>query len=106
MNATVEIVRFYEAGWDPPEQKDREYNRFFKSDEAKYIYWELHLRHPKRSSDTQGAIHEQWFQDGKRIRREGTEHTIPASWTGSSLSSGAGGRTLRGWDVGSYGIDL
>tara|TARA_B100001245_G_scaffold194731_1_gene153429 strand:- start:566 stop:934 length:369 start_codon:yes stop_codon:yes gene_type:complete len=106
MNATVEDVRFYESGAPPPEQEDRKYNGFFKSDEARYIFWEVLLTYPERYSGTKLVVHAQWFENGKRVWRHDSEHSHPSSWTGSYHTDGWGIKTSGPWDAGSYEVDF
>jgi len=107
LNATVENVRFYEGDREGLDEiEDREYNGFFKSDEARYINWELHLNYPEHYSEIAFVVHWQLFKGRERLTRQDTEASISASWTGSYHSKGWGRNTPGSWDAGFYEIDF
>jgi len=106
LNATVKNVRFFETGGGHIDQEDREYNGFFKADEARYIAWELHLNYPEHYRDIDFVIHWQVFQDGKRIFRGDASQRIEASWIGSWHTKSYGCEDTGCWDAGFYEMDF
>ena len=88
LRATVTGLRFFES---PQQPAKRHYDDLFFYNAARYIYWELHLRHPALGRQTSFTVERDvWYAPGGEVAYRATRSfTLEPDWTESFVYSGA-----------------
>lgn len=87
LRATVTGLRFFES---PQQPAKRHYDDLFFYNAARYIYWELHLRHPALGRQTSFTVEDVWYAPGGEVAYRATRpFTLEPDWTESFVYSGA-----------------
>jgi hypothetical protein len=112
-NPQVQILRFYESGYDVVPREQRVYAERFARETTRYINWELNLEHPApgRWVDFQiTAVYYRWNEAGsvafcKEFDRHTLDTHVEGDWTWSSHGYGYGFDDPGNWALGSYRVD-
>ena len=87
LRATVTGLRFFES---PQQPTKRHYDDLFFYNAARYIYWELHLRHPALGRQTSFKVEDVWYAPGGEVAYRATRSfTLEPYWTESFVYGGA-----------------
>ncbi|MFC1680849.1 hypothetical protein ACFL1S_03520 [Pseudomonadota bacterium] len=108
LNASVDALLFYESALGIPDQADRKYNTEFFASQARYINWELRLRHPAPGRKLNFRIDATYLDPKGQVKAEHYLDTYyAANWT-SSIHSGGYGNDTPGvaWSPGTYRLDV
>jgi hypothetical protein len=109
-NPQVQILRFYESGYDVVPREQRVYAERFARETTRYVNWELNLEYPApgRRVDFQiTAVY--YFSNSASVWEEFHRHNFDAyvegKWTSSSHGYGYGFADPGNWTIGTYRAD-
>ena len=105
--ANVTSLRFFESPGDAPPYNQRTYQDRVARGTARYIYWELNLKHPKPTRRVDFAINAVWHGPDNAVLAEQTYPThLNADWTTSYHNMNWGWPEAGHWQIGHYTVDL
>lgn len=100
-------MRFYESDTNGTPYEQRVYSTSFKSETARYIWWELVITHPPTGQRIDFIIHAVYYKPDGSIFYERDMNTYEEpDWTSSYLYSGAGWDQPGNWEKGTYTVVL
>ncbi len=109
LGAQVTQVRFFES---PPHPNliplgERTYGHAFAQQEARYIWFELHVQHPNLGSPPSIPIFIRYLrQDGSTLIEGEAVISLQAGRTNTILSKGAGWDSPGNWPAGTYTLHV
>lgn len=107
LNATVREVVFYESAWEILPTKDRVYRVEFSQSQARYIKWELRLKHPKPGKRINFRIQAKYYSPtGKLLVDQGINTYLGSNWSTSWHGFGYGYDKPGSWALGTYRVDF
>jgi len=105
----VASLRFYESSRGIPPEIDRVYRTEFPQSLARFINWELRLKHPKPGKKINFEIQAKYYTPmGKLLVNQSLKTFVKADWSNSNHSYGYGNNKPGPdtWPVGTYRVDL
>jgi uncharacterized caspase-like protein len=108
INGKVTGVRFFESGFNIPEQKDRTYRKNFSRTQTRFVNWEVFFEYPAPGRRIDFKIEAIWYNNGAEIWRHDYDTYALPDWTSSWSSRGYGWKEASAstWKAGSYRVDF
>ncbi|MFC2165821.1 protein kinase [Acidobacteriota bacterium] len=107
LNATVTEVKFYEGGTNGVAYKQRVYSNRFASNNSRFVFWELHLKHPAPGRRVDFKVDAVWYNpDGSVFSRQTKSTYLEPDWKTSWHVYGSGWEKPGNWKPGNYRVDL
>lgn len=102
-----DYLRFYEKGAASLPYNKRVYRSWFEQTAARYIAWELHLRHPAAEQDMELRLQAVfYFPDGRIFGRDELNTRIMSGWPTSWHTGGWGWPKAGYWQKGIYKVEF
>lgn len=107
INASVEGVAFFESARGMVPSKDRIFRSEFPRSQARFINWELRLKHPRPGRKVNFRIQARYYgPSGKLLVEHGTDTYLEPNWYTSNHAFGWGNDQPGTWAPGTYRVDL
>ena len=104
IRADVTAIKFFNSG---SSIGNKVYQSRFAKSEARYINWELNLKHPAPGTRTCFNIEAVYYGPDNRVFGTQTKETcLEASWTSSYHNTGKGWNEPGMWQAGTYKVEL
>jgi ankyrin repeat protein len=100
-------LKFFESGPGVPPAEERSYGGTFESAEARYINWELRLKHLDWSRRADFVIHAAYYSpDGSEFHHQTMHGFTDVGWKSSMHAYGTGWEEPGHWKPGTYSVEI
>jgi hypothetical protein len=108
----VQILRFYESGYEVVPREQRVYEERFARETTRYVNWELNLEHPAPGRRVDFQITAVYYRANtnsatgwEEFHRHTVDTYVEGDWTSSYHWSGYGFADPGNWAINSYRVD-
>lgn len=101
-------LKFFEAGYTPPAQEEREFSTRFAKSKTRYIWYQVNTKNLNYNiGENAVEIHARYYKpDGSLFGEPILKYTIPSDWEYANLWHSWGWNDSGNWEPGTYRVEL
>jgi hypothetical protein len=106
LSPAVVSLKFYESDEGGVPFGKRQYAPSFPKEAAKYINWELTIKHPAPGSRVELKVDSVWYKDEAVFCKASSNYYLEGEWKDPFLRGECGWKSPGNWEPGTYRVEL